>query len=134
MTIFIFGNPDLAFDSLPLKILPKLKENFPNIYFEVKDPNEEWDSISDVIAIDTVVGLRKVETILDLDMFTPPPRISMHDFDAFSNLKYMQKLGKIGKATIIGIPLDMKEDEALKDVRAEINDLVAEGQDAVDKR
>ena len=42
MTIYIFGNPDLQFDSLPIKILPKLQKKFPAIKFKIKDPNEEW--------------------------------------------------------------------------------------------
>lgn len=45
MIIFVFGSPDLKIDSLPLRILPKLQEHFPNIKFIVKDPNEEWEEI-----------------------------------------------------------------------------------------
>ena len=33
-----------------------------------------------------------------------PPRNSVHDFDLGFQLKYLKKLGKLGKVTIIGLP------------------------------
>ena len=39
-----------------------------------------------------------------LENFSAPPRVSLHDFDAYTNLKYLQKLGKIKKIKIIALP------------------------------
>ncbi len=61
MKIFIFGNPELKNDSLPLEILPDLKKRFPKIFFEEKDSNEDWDMPENVLIIDTVVGIKKIK-------------------------------------------------------------------------
>ena len=39
-TIYIFGNPLLSFDNLPIKLKPKLEKAFPQINFIIQDPNE----------------------------------------------------------------------------------------------
>jgi len=102
--VFIFGNPDLQFDSLPIKILPELKKKLPKIDFEIKDPNEEWDIPEEFIAIDAVLGLKKPMIFEGLENFSGSPCVSLHDFDALANLKYLKKLGKIKKIKIIGLP------------------------------
>jgi len=58
-TIYIFGNPDLDFDSLPFRILPELKKRFPKIDFETKDPNEELEMPEELVIIDTVKGIKQ---------------------------------------------------------------------------
>ncbi len=121
MKILIFGNPDLDFDSLPLRILPELKKRLPKVDFEIKDSNEEWETLENLIIIDTVLGIDKPTVFDDLENFSAPPRVSLHDFDAYTNLKYLQKLGKIKKIKIIGLPaspsggpLIISEKEALE--------------------
>ncbi|MFA6295052.1 MAG: hypothetical protein WC666_01355 [Candidatus Paceibacterota bacterium] len=129
MKVFIFGNPDILIDSLPLRILPQLKVLYPNIEFEVKDPNEEWDfssrprlearprgEASDLTIIDTAIGIKKVTVFHDLKQFALPPRLGMHDFDAFTNLRYLMKLGKINTVTIIGIPPEINEEKAIEEI------------------
>src|ERR1035437_8857752 len=111
-TIFIFGNQELEMDSLPLRILPELQKAFPSIHFEIKDPNEEWVVPEKLIIIDTAVGLKKVKVFEDLDSFDTSPHLTMHDFDALANLKYLKKLGKLKEVKIIGLPPDMSESEA----------------------
>jgi hypothetical protein len=115
-TIFIFGNSELKMDSLPLQILPELQKVFPNINFEVKDPNEEWEVPEELTVIDTVVGPEKVTIFDDLETFAGAPQMTMHDFDALANLKYLKKLGKLKKIKIIGVPPEMSEKEAIKSV------------------
>jgi len=93
-------------DNLPLKILPKLREEFPDIEFVVKDPNEEWDILEseEIIILDTVIGIKEIIIFDSLEKFSKVPRIGMHDFDALTNLRYLQKLGKIKKIKIISMP------------------------------
>lgn len=110
--VFIFGNINLENDSLPLRILPKLQEKFPEIEFEVRDPNEEWGVPDEFVIIDVVVGIKKIRVFESLNKFLSAPRVSMHDFDALTNLQYLWKLGKIKKLKIIGVPGDMDESEA----------------------
>ncbi len=128
MHIFIFGNPDLPFDSLPLRILPELQKEFPEIKFEVKDPNEEWDleNSGDLVILDTAVGIDKITIFEDLEKFAKAPRVSMHDFDALTNLRYLQKIGKIKKVRIIAIPPDLEEKGAVKNAASALRRLRAE--------
>lgn len=124
MTICVFGNEDLAEDCLPLKIVPKLREAFSTVSFKILDPNEEWDVSGDVTVIDTVVGIGRVTVFDDLAKFKSAPRLTMHDFDALANLRYLQKLGKIHRVTIIGIPVALSERVALVEVTTQIARLI----------
>lgn len=126
MTVFIFGNPDLLTDSLPLRILPKLKKLFGpstsrRIEFKIQDPNEEWEIPEELIIIDTVLGIKKVTIFSDLKQFEQTPTNTLHDFDALYNLRYLQKLGKLKKIKIIGLPPTMSEEEAIGEVGALIS-------------
>lgn len=116
MVIFVFGNSDMPEDALPLKILPQLRERFPDIQFNAVDPNEEWDIPEEVVGIDTVMGIDAVQVFDNLERFVSAPRVTMHDFDALAQLRYLQKLGKIKKVAIIGVPPMISEDAALHDV------------------
>ncbi|OGZ08012.1 MAG: hypothetical protein A2942_00940 [Candidatus Lloydbacteria bacterium RIFCSPLOWO2_01_FULL_50_20] len=122
-TIHVFGNPDLAMDSLPLRILPQLRERFPDIHFLTLDPNEEWDVPDPFILIDTVVGLPDVHFFQSLDEFGTAPTVSVHDFDALFNLRYLKKLGKLKGVRIIGLPPDMDEAKALADTKRILTNL-----------
>jgi len=116
MNVFVFGNADLSFDSLAIKMLPTLKARFSEIEFTVKDPNEEWGISDDLIIIDAVDGIDKITTFDSLENFSRSPSITMHDFDAYANLKLLEKLGKLKKIKIIGVPTMILEDEAIKQI------------------
>lgn len=120
MTVFVFGNPDLPEDSLPLKILPQLRRLLPDMTFQVLDPNEEWETSEHIMVVDTVQGIRQVTVFDSLDRFIASPRVTMHDFDALSNLRYLLKLGKIKKVTVIGVPSDIPENKAASEVAARL--------------
>lgn len=116
-TIFIFGNPDLKNDSLPIQLIPRLQKIFPNISFEIKDPNEEWNIPEELTIIDTVINIKEVVVFDDLKIFDTAPKLTMHDFDALSNLCYMKKLGKLKKIKIIGIPPNMSYEKTLEAIK-----------------
>ncbi len=108
--IHIFGNPLLDFDSLPLKLAPKLKKIFPEIDFVISDPNENLKPIDqEFFIIDSVEGIEKVTLIENLDQLKTEKKYSLHDLDLAFNLKLLQKIGKLKKVKILGVP--MKEDE-----------------------
>jgi len=115
-TIFIFGNPDFEPDSLPVKLIPDLQKNYPDFSFVLKDPNEEWDVPENLTIIDTAIGLEKMTVFDDLDSFVNAPRLSMHDFDALANLRFLKKLGKLKNIKIIAVPPGMNKDEALEEI------------------
>lgn len=120
MKIFVFGNEDLEMDSLPVRMVPEFQRAFPEHKFILQDPNEEWDTSEPFFVIDTVVGLAEPQLFDSLDAFVTRPRMSMHDFDAFSNLRFLQKLGKLPAIKIIGLPVGISEEEVL----AVVDDLI----------
>lgn len=116
MQIYIFGNIDLETDSLPVQLIPDLEKTFPEHTFTTLDPNEEWDVPNHMIIIDTIVGIRDVIVFQDLHAFLQTPRVTCHDFDAYTNLQFLVKLGKVKEVTIIGIPVLMPEGTVLEKV------------------
>ena len=53
-----------------------------------------------------------------LKNFENSPRVSLHDFDLLSHLRYLRKLGKLKKIKIIGVPPTISEKEALEQISA----------------
>jgi hypothetical protein len=126
MIVFVFGNPDLAMDSLPLRLLPEMRRRLPGVYFQVKDPNEEWDVPEDLIIVDTVVGITEPRLFLNLDDFADAPRLSMHDFDAFANLRLLQKIGRLKTVRVIGLPPDLGESAAADFIESELRPMTSQ--------
>lgn len=114
-TVYIAGNPLVEKDRLPLEIKRDLQKLFPNIRFLEFDPTEEFPEQTMHI-IDTVIGIDKVSIIDDIDKIVSEKRYSLHDFDLGTNLKLMKKLDKIRRVRIIGVPVDMKKEHAVKAV------------------
>jgi Ni,Fe-hydrogenase maturation factor len=114
-TIYIFGNPLLDFDNLPLRLAPKLTILFPEIDFAITDPNENLKPIDgELTIIDTVADIEKVVLIDDIEKLETSKIYSLHDFDLAFNLKLLQKIGKLKSVKIFGVPMDGDEEEILK--------------------
>ena len=112
--IHIFGNPLLDFDNLPLKLAPKLEKIFPEIDFVIADPNENLEPIDgELIIIDTIEGIEKVVLIDDLKKLETNKIYSLHDFDLAFNLKLLQKIGKLRRIKIFGVPMKGDEEKIL---------------------
>jgi Ni,Fe-hydrogenase maturation factor len=105
MKILVFGNPLVKSDSLPLELLPALRQAFPSIEFKefdaVEDLEDEGESL---VILDSVHGIEKVKLFDEIDSFEDSPRYSLHDFDLLSYLKLLKKIGSIESVTIIGVP------------------------------
>jgi len=108
MKVYVFGNPLLKSDSLPLKILPRLKKTWPLIDFQIADPNENFppQKEKNLIILDTVFGIKKpmifdLHDLLNTGEKTP---ISPHDYDLLTHLLLLKKLKRVEKVIIIGIP------------------------------
>ncbi len=113
--IHIFGNILLPFDILPLKLQPDLQKAFPEIDFVISDPNENIKPINkELVIIDTVLDIKEIKIIKNIDQIQDNQTYSMHDFDLGLNLKLLQKIGQLEKITIFGVPPDMNQKQALE--------------------
>lgn len=109
-TVYVLGNPVVPSDGLPLKIVSKLQKRLPEFSFVHFDPTEEinLETQQELILIDTVIGIKQVTKFDNLKKFLLSPRVSAHDFDLSVSLRLLEKLGKIKKVTIIGMPTEGK--------------------------
>ncbi|MBU3924134.1 MAG: hypothetical protein KJ592_04405 [Nanoarchaeota archaeon] len=124
MKILIFGNPLLKQDSLPIKLLPKLKVIYPNIEFKEIDPTENLEFEGPNLTIlDTAIGINKVTLLTSLEKIKTNKIYSMHDFDLALNLKLLKKIGKLKDIKIIAIPSTITEEKAIQDISNIINKL-----------
>ncbi|HAO81305.1 MAG: hypothetical protein UV57_C0009G0009 [Parcubacteria group bacterium GW2011_GWD2_43_10] len=117
MEVWIFGNPDLPQDSLPVRLRPQLASEFPEVNFILQDPLEDWPDKDKLIIIDTVVGLNKVQVFTSLADFANTPLVTMHDFDLKNELAFRAKLGKLPPFVIIGVPENINETEAINQIK-----------------
>jgi len=119
MKVLVFGNPFLENDSLPLKLLPKLQDKFPEIEFKEIDPTEDLDKQGrDLVILDTVEGIDTVMEINSIEQLHANKVYSMHDFDLAYNLKLLKKIGKIDSVRIIGVPMGIGEEEAMNQIQS----------------
>lgn len=123
-TIYVFGNPLVKEDSLPLKLIDKLKKEFPSLRFKEFDTVEDLDLEKELNIIDTVKGIKKVELIEDIDRIVTDKIYSIHDFDLGYTLKLFEKMKMIDKVKIFGIPAIMNEKEAFEQLKKMINILI----------
>jgi len=117
--ILVFGNVLVEKDNLALKLLPKLRKDFPQIEFKHIDPTENLEAEIEnkkLFILDVVEGIKKVTLIKDIDKLQTNKLYSMHDFDLAYNLKLLKKLGKLKEVEIIGIPMGMDEEEGFEKV------------------
>ena len=119
-TIYVFGNPLVKEDSLPLKLIEKLRREFPSLEFKEFDTVEDLELEKELNIIDTIKGIKKVELIEDIDKLVTEKIYSMHDFDLGYNLKLLKKMKMIDKVRIFGIPFDMNEKEAFEQLNKSI--------------
>ncbi len=109
MRIYVFGNQDVPEDSWAFDYMEKLQQDISAVEFIFIKPNEDLPFASDenIVILDAVEGIKKLTLFEDAatEKIKPSPRTSVHDFDLGFQLKYLKKLGKLGKITIIGIPM-----------------------------
>jgi Ni,Fe-hydrogenase maturation factor len=128
MKVYVFGNEDVECDKIGLKVAEKLEKTLENVKFVTLKPNENlpFTNKESAVIIDVISEIKKVIIIEDSDLekITPPPRSTAHDFDLGFQLKYLKKLGKLGKITIIGLPMTGEIDYDL--IHSTLRKLVAQ--------
>jgi Ni,Fe-hydrogenase maturation factor len=122
--IYVFGNSLVKEDSIPIKILPKLKSLFRNISFIELDPTENFPKEKNLLVIDTVINTDRVRILENIDNIIFEKKFSVHDFDLGFQLKLMKKMGENFKVRIIGIPPGITEKKAAKEVENIIDEQI----------
>lgn len=114
MKILVFGNVLLKEDNLALRLMPKLKKEFPEILFKEFDPTEslEWEIEDGSLTIlDVALGIDRVILVEDVEQLKLNNACSMHDCDLGFNLRMLKEIGELKKVRIICLPPNMNEDE-----------------------
>jgi len=128
MKVYVFGNQDVREDSWAFEFSKKLSEDFADIDFVSIKPNEDLPFVGadKVVIMDAVEGISEAKIFenADLDKIKLSPRTSVHDFDLGFQLKYLKKLGKLGKIIILGIP--MTGDADYSSIHSMVKKLVAQ--------
>ena len=119
--ILIFGNPLVTKDSLPLKLIDDLRNEFPHVEFKEFDSIEEIQNEGEPLYIsDSVEKIKKVMVITDLDQLATDKIYSVHDFDLATNLKILKKIGVMKEIIIFGVPMNITHGQALQEIRDKI--------------
>ena len=121
--IYLLGNQSFEKDSLSLKLLPFLSSAFPNISFIPLDPTENFPQENNLIIIDTIINSNKILIIKEINQIQPSPNYSLHDFDLKFQLSLLKKLNLLNDFTIIGIPNNLSEEQALEELKQIITSL-----------
>lgn len=108
MKIYVFGNEYVAGDGRAVQLARELEGAIEGISFVFVKPNEDLPFVDErhVVILDTVQGIKEV-TLLEgdiTDRLILGPLGSVHDFDLAYQLRYLKKLNRLGKVTIIGVP------------------------------
>jgi Ni,Fe-hydrogenase maturation factor len=118
MKILVFGNLLVKKDSLPSRILPKLRKEFNEIEFKEIDATEELQAEGrDLVILDAVEGIDEVRVIEDIDQIKQSKVYSLHDFDLGYNLKLLKKMKLIDSVKIIGVPMRISEKDAINQIQ-----------------
>ncbi|MBI4360073.1 MAG: hypothetical protein HY564_03190 [Candidatus Jacksonbacteria bacterium] len=104
--IYLVGNSIVPKDAMPFKIKPFLQKAFPNIRFIPFDPTEDFPNDPHPIFIDTAINLVSPRLFTGASEFEPfsSRKLSVHDFDFYTELALREKLGEKRKYSIIGVP------------------------------
>ena len=115
MKIYVFGNVYVAGDGRAVQLARELEGDIEGISFVFVKPNEDLPFVDEwhVVILDTVQGIKEV-TLLEgdiTDRLILGPLGSVHDFDLAYQLRYLKKLNRLGKVTIIGVPQEGEVDQ-----------------------
>jgi len=118
MEVFVSGNIFHKNDSVPLRMINDLREEFVNIDFKEFDAAEDLEfKGKNLVIIDTVKGIEEICVTEGIENFENSPTYTLHDFDLGFSLKLLRKLGKLEKIIIIGIPDNIEKRSALNGVK-----------------
>jgi Ni,Fe-hydrogenase maturation factor len=114
MRVYVFGNEYVAEDKRAIEAARELEGTIEGISFVFVDPNEDVPFVNEphVVILDAVQGIDDVTLVEGegVEGLILSPRGSVHDFDLAFQLRYLKKLNKLGRVTIIGVPQEGEVD------------------------
>ncbi|MBU1201595.1 MAG: hypothetical protein KJ583_06815 [Nanoarchaeota archaeon] len=116
MRVLVFGNPYLKYDSLAVEIAKELQ--LQGVEFVMCDSPEQIMQEKFDYIMDVVEGINEIKVFDNLKLLNPHRMFSLHDFDVTFFLGLMERLGKLNKVSIIGIPTNYDKEKAKKKVKA----------------
>jgi Ni,Fe-hydrogenase maturation factor len=127
MKVYVFGNKDLASDNAAFLAAKKLTNKNKDIEFEEIKPNEDLPFVDQkfVVILDVVQGINEVIEFEDLDKLILSQSTTVHDFDLGYQLKYLKKIGHLGRVVIIGLPMEETQIDYLR-IQSILRKLVAQ--------
>ncbi|OGV91153.1 hypothetical protein A3A66_01150 [Microgenomates group bacterium RIFCSPLOWO2_01_FULL_46_13] len=113
----VLGSPVVPQDSLVIKLLPRLKRQFPKVEFKEFDPTETLEqSVGKCWLLDSAVGIDTTTVFDDIDKFILVKSVSVHDYDLGFELSLLKKLKKLPKINIVAVPANLSEKKAAVEV------------------
>lgn len=114
MKVHVFGNADVPGDRRAIEAAKRLEGAVDGVRFVFVEPGEDLPFAGEgrVVILDAVHGKRGVGLIEgdEIGGLVLSPRVTAHDFDLGFQLRYLEKLGKLGRVTIIGLPAEGRVD------------------------
>lgn len=118
MKVYVFGSDVCELDNMAIRVARDLMKELSDVEFVFAGLNEDLDLDKDNVAImDVVLGLDRVRLISDIDQLKIGRSSTVHDYDLGFQLKYLQKLGRLGCVAIIGVPMAGEVRDWVDDVR-----------------
>lgn len=117
--ILVFGNPLLGFDSLPLRLLPRLRKAFPKVEFKEIDSVEDLEKEGrDLLILDSADGIKKVVVAKSIEGLEAGKLFTLHDFGLAHYLKLLKKAGLVDSVKVFCVPKNAGEEKAFRELRA----------------
>lgn len=128
MNVYVFGNRDVPGDEVAFRVAKNINGKIDGIDFVNVSPNEDlpFNKEKGLVLLDVIEGIKSVTVLNEknLDKLVLSKSVTAHDYDLGFQLKYLKKLGKISKLTIIGLPQKGKIDYFL--IQSILRKLVAQ--------
>ncbi len=117
--MLVFGNPLLSFDSLPLRLLPRLRAEFPEIEFKEIDSVEDLEKEGrNLLILDSADGIKKTVVAKSVEGLEARKLFSLHDFGLAHYLKLLKKAGLVDSVVIFCVPKNAGEEKTFRELKA----------------
>src|SRR5215208_1472300 len=108
MKFYVFGNKDVPEDKKAIVVAERMEGAIEGVSLVFVGPNEDVPFLGErhAFIFQAEDGIRDVALIEgdEIDAFVLSPRGTVHDFDLAFQLRYLRKLDKLGRITVIGVP------------------------------